>query len=193
MFFVLLLIIGLAAFLIQVNYLSRDSKLNLIPIEGKQFGGDFSLSSDGQTVNLQDFRGKVVAMYFGYTSCPDVCPTTLGLLGAAVKALKPEEAAQVQGLFISVDPERDQGEKLTSYARHFYPDFVGATGTEDQVRQVTRQYGVFFEKQSSNSALGYLVDHSSQIYIIDKQGQFKTVLPHDMSRDDILNALRANL
>ncbi|MCB1622555.1 MAG: SCO family protein [Thiothrix sp.] len=193
MFFVLLLIIGLAAFLIQVNYLSQDRKLSLIPIEGQQFGGDFVLTSDGQTVRLQDFRGKVVVMYFGYTSCPDVCPTTLGLLGAAVKALKPEEAAQVQGLFISVDPERDQGEKLMGYAQHFYPDFIGATGTEEQLRQVTRQYGVFFEKQPGNSALGYLVDHSSQLYIIDKQGRFKTVLPHDLSRDDLVHVLRANL
>lgn len=175
--------------------LSRPmGQLDLERIEGKTFGGDFTLyTGDKQPVKLSDFKDKVVLMYFGYASCPDACPTSLAMLGAALKKMEPEEVAQVQGVFISVDPERDQGEILDAYAQHFHPNFVGVTGTLEEVKQVSLQYGNYFKKAESDSALGYLVDHGTKTYVIGKNGQLAQLLSHDMAIPDILTAVRSAL
>ena len=166
-------------------------QLDLERIEGKTFGGDFTLyTGDKQPVKLSNFKDKVVLMYFGYASCPDACPTSLAMLGTALKKMEPEEVAQVQGLFISVDPERDQGEKLDAYAQHFHPNFVGVTGTLEEVKQVSLQYGNYFKKTESDSELGYLVDHGTKTYVIGKNGQLAQLLSHDMAIPDILTAVR---
>ena len=154
---------------------------------------DFSLTQNQQTVHLKDFRGKLVLVYFGYAACPDVCPTSLALLGSALKALTPAEVAQIQPMFISVDPARDHGSKLMDYARYFYPSFIGITGTEQEIQQAARQYGAFYSKVASNSALGYTVDHSSNSYLIGKQGQLLTTFKHDATRAEILTGIRAAL
>ena len=154
---------------------------------------DFSLTQNQQTVHLKDFRGKLVLVYFGYAACPDVCPTSLALLGSALKALTPAEVAQIQPIFISVDPARDHGSKLTDYARYFYPSFIGITGTEQEIQQAARQYGAFYSKVASNSALGYTVDHSSNSYLIGKQGQLLTTFKHDATQAEILTGIRAAL
>jgi protein SCO1/2 len=99
----------------------------------------------------------------------------------------------VQPVFISIDPERDQGEKLTAYATYFHPSFIGITGTPDEVQKVANQYGGFFIKVDSDSALEYLVEHTSKTYIISKDGQYVSILPHDMSGDVALNAIRSGL
>ena len=154
---------------------------------------DFSLTQNQQTVHLKDFRGKLVLVYFGYAACPDVCPTSLALLGSALKALTPAEVAQIQPMFISVDPARDHGSKLMDYARYFYPSFIGITGTEQEIQQAARQYGAFYSKVASNSALGYTVDHSSNSYLIGKQGQLLTTFKHDATQAEILTGIRAAL
>ena len=174
---------------------SDQPQSTLTPIAGKSFGGDFTLKTgDGKSVSLSDYRGKVVLMYFGYASCPDVCPTSMALLGTALKRLEAEEVAQIQGLFISVDPERDQGEKLTAYAQYFHPNFTGVTGTLTELKQVAKQYGIFFGKaDESSSSLGYLVDHSSRTYVIGKEGQLAHLLPHDKTIPEVVTAIRAAL
>lgn len=164
-----------------------------VPVTPGRFGGDFTLLQEDQAVKLSDFRGKLVVMYFGYASCPDVCPTTLALIASALRELAPEELEQVQPIFISVDPQRDQGEKLTAYASYFHPSFIGITGTEDEVQKVANQYGGFFIKVESDSAMGYLVDHTSKTYMVSRDGKYVTILPHDMTRDDVLNAIRSGL
>ena len=160
--------------------------------EGK-FGGDFTLFQGDNPVSLSDFQGKLVVMYFGFTSCPDVCPTTLSIIASALRQLTPEELEAVQPIFISIDPERDQGEKLAAYAAYFHPDFIGITGTPDEVQKVINQYGGFFIKVESDSALGYQVEHTSKTYIISKDGQYVTILPHDMTSDLVLTAIRSGL
>jgi len=160
--------------------------------EGK-FGGDFTLFQGDKPVSLSDFHGQLVVMYFGFASCPDVCPTTLAIIASALRQLTPEELEAVQPIFISIDPERDQGEKLTAYAAYFHPDFIGITGTPDEVQNIINQYGGFFIKVESDSALGYLVEHTSKTYIISKDGQYVSILPHDMTSDLALTAIRSGL
>ncbi|PID34390.1 MAG: electron transport protein SCO1/SenC, partial [Thiotrichales bacterium] len=106
-----LIVLG-GVLVVAQTILSGDIK-QLMPVSGQSFGGDFTLQAEDKTIKLSDYKGKMVLVYFGYTSCPDVCPTSLAMLGAGLKRLSDEEVAQVQGIFISVDPERDQGEKLT--------------------------------------------------------------------------------
>lgn len=154
---------------------------------------DFTLTQNSQAVHLKDFRGKLVLLYFGYASCPDVCPTSLALLSSALKELSPEELTQIQPIFISVDPARDNGTKLMEYARYFSPNFLGITGTEQEIQRAAMQYGAFYSKVNSNSAMGYTVDHSSNSYLIGKDGQLLTTFKHDASKADIIAGIRAAL
>ena len=172
--------------------INTDGYTKVKVIEGK-FGGDFTLFQGDKPVSLSDFHGKLVVMYFGFASCPDVCPTTLSIIASALKKLTPEEMQAVQPIFISIDPERDQGEKLDAYAAYFHPDFIGITGTPDEVQKVANQYGGFFIKVESDSALEYLVEHTSKTYIISKDGKYVSILPHDMTSDVALNAMRSGL
>lgn len=164
-----------------------------VPVIPNKIGGNFTLMQDDKQVELRDFRGKLVVMYFGFASCPDVCPTTLAIIASALRELTPAELEKVQPIFISVDPERDQGEQLMAYATHFHPSFIGITGTTDEVQKVAHQYGAFFIKSESDSALGYTIDHTSSTYLISKNGKYVTVLPHNMTRDDLLDTIRAGL
>jgi protein SCO1/2 len=158
-----------------------------------KFGGDFTLYQGDTPVKLSDFHGKLVVMYFGFASCPDVCPTTLSIIASALRQLTPEELESVQPVFISIDPERDKGEKLDAYAAYFHPDFIGITGTPDEVQNVINQYGGFFIKAESDSAMGYQVEHTSKTYIISRDGQYVSILPHDMTSDLALNTIRGGL
>ena len=164
-----------------------------VPVIEGRFGGDFKLYGHDKPVSLSDFRGKLVVMYFGFASCPDVCPTTLSIIAAALNQLTPDEMESVQPIFISIDPERDRGERLTAYAEYFHPGFIGITGTPEEVQKVANQYGGFFVKVESDSALDYMVEHTSKTYIISKDGKYVSILPHDMSSDDALNAIRNEL
>lgn len=154
---------------------------------------DFTLTQNHQAVHLHDFRGKLVLLYFGYASCPDVCPTSLALLSSALKELSAEEAAQIQPIFISVDPERDNGTKLMDYARYFFPSFIGITGTEQEIQRTAMQYGAFYSKVKSTSAMGYTVDHSSNSYLLGKDGQLLTTFKHDVNKVEIMAGIRAVL
>lgn len=196
------LIIGLLAFAVGIfaaqQFISRPSapdneRGTLAPVIEGKFGGDFSLTQDGKSVKLSDFSGKVVMLYFGYASCPDICPTALAIITAGLKQLSAEELAQTQPIFISVDPERDNGERLTAYATHFHPSFIGLTGTPEEIKQAATQYGAFYAKVQSNSAMGYLVDHTSNTYLVSKDGKSVKILPHDMTPADVADSIRAAL
>jgi len=200
-----IIIVGLLAFALGIGIaqyylpqsgpdleINADGYTKVKVTEGK-FGGDFTLFQGDEQVRLSDFHGKLVVMYFGFASCPDVCPTTLTIIASALRQLTPEELETVQPIFISIDPERDQGEKLTAYATHFHPSFIGITGTPDKVQKIANQYGGFFIKVESDSALEYLIEHTSKTYIISKDGQYVSILPHDMTSDVVLNAIRSGL
>ena len=149
-------------------------------------GGHFSLQSDQGTVSLSDFKGKVVMIYFGYMSCPDICPTSLLFMGSAMDLLNESQAAEVQGIFISLDPDRDSPEAIGFYARGFNERFIGLTDTKSVIDQLARQYGVVYKKTPlKDSAMGYVVDHTSVTYLIDQNGVLQYLLPHNSTAEKI--------
>jgi len=159
-------------------------------IETAPRGGDFSLMSADGPFRLQDQRGKVVLIYFGYTFCSDVCPTNLALMAQALNALTEEELARVQGLFVSVDPERDKVAQLKKYAHHFHETMRGVTGSQAEVAEIAKRYGAAYRKVEGESAGGYLVDHSSNTYIIAPDGSLHSILPHAAPAQQILKITR---
>ncbi|MEI7613265.1 MAG: SCO family protein [Betaproteobacteria bacterium] len=150
----------------------------------------FTLNSPAGPVSLSDYRGKVVLIYFGYTFCPDVCPTSLAALAQALSALTPKELEQVQGVFISVDPERDSMEVLKIYVPYFHPSLLGLSGSTEQVAQVARQYGARYMKQKPNADGLYSVDHSSFTYVVAPDGKLAARLPHGTSPQQIVDKIR---
>lgn len=155
-------------------------------------GGDFILQSAEGAVSLSDYQGKTIVLYFGYAFCPDVCPTSLGLLSVALGKLKAEELDKIQAFFISVDPERDTVEKLKTYANSFHPSIKGITGTAEDIAKVAKLYGAMYMKVDlPGSAMGYSVDHSSRYYVVDSDGKVKKLIDHGTSPDDIVAALRS--
>jgi len=156
-------------------------------------GGDFKLDSISGPVDLKQFRGKVTVLYFGYTICPDACPTTLFALGEAMRGLKADEAAKIQPLFITLDPARDDVKRLDEYSRFFYPTMLGLRGSEAKLAAVAKQYGVLYAKQKVDSAANYVVDHSSFLYVIDANGKLVHSVPYGSSPLEIEAALRAAL
>lgn len=162
-----------------------------LPSQEAPPGGDFALQSAAGPVSLQDFRGKVVLLYFGYASCPDVCPTALSLMAQALNGLSEKELSQVQGLFVSLDPERDTLERLAEYAPYFHSKLLGVTGTPKQVAEVAGRYGVdYYRVDLEGSALGYAINHTSATYLIGPDGGLRFLFPHQTSASVILEAVR---
>lgn len=157
-------------------------------------GGPFTLvDQTGRAVDQSILRGKWTAVFFGYTYCPDVCPTTLQTLGAASRSLG-AAAKDFQVVFITVDPERDTPGTLKAYlsSAAFPSGTIGLTGTADQIAAVAKAYGVFYQKEGSGPS--YAVDHSSAIYLMNPQGRFDNVIAYGLTpteaRDQILAAMR---
>lgn len=158
-------------------------------------GGDFTLQSAEGPVALADYRGKVVVLYFGYTFCPDICPTSLNLIAEALKQLKPEERARVAVLFVSVDPTRDTPSHLKQYVQFFAPEFVGLTGTNEALAEIARRYGVIYARQKAapDSPMAYAVDHTSETYLIAAHGVLADRLAHGTAPDVLAGAIRKQL
>lgn len=152
-------------------------------------GGAFTLTDhNAKTVTDKDFLGSYMMVYFGYTYCPDVCPTSLGLMGHALDILAkedPKQAARIQPIFVSVDPERDTVAVLKEYAPNFHPRLLGLTGTVDQVKEAANAYRVYFAKVVEKDAKPgeYLMDHSSITYVIGPDGKFVTHFGHGTAAD----------
>ena len=146
------------------------------------------IAHTGARVSLDDYAGKVVVLYFGYTFCPDVCPTTLSRLATA-RGLLGDRADDVQVLMVSVDPERDTPDVLAKYVPAFDESFIGLTGTRQEVAQLATVYGVYFEKTEVEGAAGYLVDHTATVMVVDRDGFLKLVLPFDVTAPDIADDL----
>ena len=170
-----------------------DQFHNLRQPAGPLPAGDFTVTTPDGIFSLKDYRGKVVLVYFGYTFCPDVCPTSLAALGQAFAALSAEELERVKGVFVSVDPERDTLEILKVYAPFFHPNIIGATGTPEQLADIARRYGVSYMKQKPINGRPYTVDHSSFTYLIGPDGKLAVTLPHGSSPEDLVAAIRLQL
>jgi len=149
---------------------------------------DFELrGSDGAALKPSRYRGKVVALAFGFTSCPDVCPVTLGTLSEARKKLV-AEGQDLQVVYVTVDPERDDVERMRTYLATFDPSFVGGTGTPDQLDTVRKAYGILAEKVTTPA--GYSVAHSSSIYLIDREGKLRALMPYGHPADDFVHDVK---
>lgn len=153
-------------------------------------GGDFTLTGPQGPVNLHDFAGKVVLLYFGYTYCPDICPTSLVIWKQAFALLTPAELAEVQPLFVSVDPERDTVARLKEYGAFFHPKILGITGAPDQLTRIAASYGAVYSRHEGESAGGYVVDHTALTYLIDRQGKLVASLPHALPPDQLVAEIR---
>lgn len=175
-------------------WLSRDRSgkdLSALHLAAPPTGGDFVLQGAAGPVDLASLRGKVVLLYFGYTTCPDICPTNLAFIASALHQLDAAELDAVRVIFVSVDPERDDVQRLARYVAYFHPNILGVTGTPDAVARVARLYGAAYRRvEQTGSAMGYLVDHSAQTYAIDRQGRLARTLDHATPPDQIARTLR---
>lgn len=157
-------------------------------------GGDFTLQSASGPVSLKDYRGKLVLLYFGYTFCPDICPTSLAATSEGLKQLKPEELAQVAMIFVSVDPKRDTPDRLKEYVEFFHPAIVGVTGAPENIAEIAKRYGVFYAEQKVETAGGgYVVDHSADTFIVAPDGQLVGKIAHATPPDQVVVAIRKHL
>jgi protein SCO1 len=152
-------------------------------ITGADYGKSLQLTDHtGRPRSLEDWRGKAVVLFFGFTHCPDVCPTTLADVSNALKQLGPD-AQRVQVLFVTVDPERDTPEVLAKYVTAFDPAFLGLYGDDAATRRVAKEFKVYYEKRKTDG--GYSVDHSAQSYVIDPQGRLRLFVRHDRIASDL--------
>jgi len=148
-------------------------------------------AAGGNTVSEQTYRGKWLIVYFGYTFCPDVCPTTLLEIAGALDKLGPGAEA-VQGLFVSIDPKRDTPEILGAYVKSFDPRIVGLTGTTAQIAVAAKSFNVFYERRDTDDG-GYAYDHTTLIYLVDPDGRFVRALTGDAGAQQIAEALAVSM
>jgi protein SCO1/2 len=169
---------------------SKPSVFASTDISTVDWGKDFSLTDhNGQARHLADFRGKAVVLFFGYTQCPDVCPTTLATLRDAM-ALLGEDAKRVQVLFVTVDPARDTPALLAQYAPAFHPSFLGLYADEKGIAAVAKEFKVFYAIQPGSTPGSYSVDHSTGSYAFDTQGKLRLLLRHGETPGNVATDLK---
>lgn len=154
-------------------------------------GGPFSLTDTaGAAATDKTYLGKPALVYFGFTNCPDICPSGLQAISAALDKIGPDAAAKLSAIFITLDPERDTGPKLGDYLKSFHPRIVGLTGTTTTIAEAAKAYRVYAKKVVTDAAKGdYTIDHSGFMYLIDSSGQYVTHFPHNVSADKLSTAL----
>jgi protein SCO1/2 len=162
-------------------------------ITGVDYGRALALTDHtGKARTLDDFRGKAVVLFFGFTHCPDVCPTTLADMAQVKRKLGPL-GERVQVLFVTVDPERDTLDKLAKYVPAFDPSFLGLRGSLEDTRAVAREFKIYFEKRPGATPGEYAIDHSAQSYVIDPQGRLRLFVRHERIGEDLAPDLRTLL
>ncbi len=168
---------------------SEAPQFQLTDVTGAKFGRDFQLTDqNGKPRTLADFKGKVVAVFFGYTYCPDVCPTTLGELALVANELG-ADASRLQVLFITVDPARDTPAVLAQYVPAFHPGFLGLYGDADATARTAKEFRVVYQKQPLPGG-GYSVDHSAGTYIYDPAGRLRLFASYGQGAPKILHDVR---
>jgi len=169
----------------------RGPRFKSTDITGADYGRALELTDhNGRPRSLADWRGKAVVVFFGFTHCPDVCPTTLADVSQAIKQLGPD-AQRVQVLFVTVDPERDTKEALGKYVTAFDPGFLGLYGDAAATQRAAKEFKVYYEKRKTDT--GYSIDHSAQSYVIDPQGRLRLFVRPDRIGADLPDDLRTLL
>ncbi len=168
-----------------------SGKVGVPDIDQSLPGGNFQLHSSQGDFSLDQLKDRVVLLYFGYTRCPDICPTSLSIIAQALNELSQEELKSVKGVFVSVDPKRDSYQDLDEYVRYFHPNLMAVTGSEEEIAQVARQYGAQYQAVPlEGSAMDYAIDHSAVIYLINPEGDLRFIFPHGTPAFVILEAIR---
>lgn len=164
------------------------------PLAGARIGGPFALTDqNGKTVRESDFAGRYRIVYFGYTYCPDVCPTDMAKIGQAMKILDkdaPRIAAKVVPIFITVDPERDTPAVIKQFVANFHPGIVGLTGSPQAIAEVAKRYAIYFKKQPPGPGGGYMVDHLAVAYLMGPNGEPIASLPIDKDGQAIASQVK---
>ena len=168
-------------------------KFDAVDITGVDWGRGFELTDHHGTLRtLADFRGKVVLLFFGFTSCADICPTTMAKLGEVMRLLG-ADADRVQGLFVTVDPKRDTPQVLAQYVPAFHPAFLGLYGTEQQTAAAAKEFKVYFQAQKPGESGFYTVDHSSPVFALDRRGRLRLLIRPEMNAESVARDLRVLL
>lgn len=168
---------------------SGGATLPLLPL-----GGDFELTDhNGLRFAMASLRGKVVLVFFGYTMCPDACPTTLSKLSTAWSRLSEEDRARVKAVYITIDPERDSPQVLKAHLEYFGVDAIGLTGTAEEVAHVAHLFKAHYEKSDAKTAGGYLMSHTVSIFGLDAQGKARTIIDYEASVDTVVREIKALL
>jgi protein SCO1/2 len=191
------LLVGLGAFLLigltivgVIVFGKPDSFRGTTYGEPYPAASDFALVRDtGASFQLSAMRGKVVLLFFGYTSCPDVCPTTMAELSQALSKLNKQDAEQVQVVFVTVDPGRDTPQRVQEYVNHFNPAFIGLSGSEEELSKIWNAYGVFREIVNDTSTAGYTVNHTARTTVIGRDGNLRVSYIFGTPVDDIVHDL----
>ncbi len=185
--FVLLLLVGAAVFVFAKPANFRGTTF----AEPYPVASEIDLTrSDGSRFRLSEMRGEVVLLFFGYTSCPDVCPATLAELRQSLSELEEQDAQQVKVVFVTVDPERDSPQRVQEYVDQFNPAFIGLSGPETSLEKVWAEYGVYREIADEQSAAGYIVNHTARVSLIDQQGNLRVSFSFDTPVEDIVHDLK---
>jgi protein SCO1/2 len=181
----------LLAFALTLAGCGREGpKFRASDVTGSSFGHDFALTDhNGEARTLADFRGKVVVLFFGYTQCPDVCPTTLATLAEAKKRLGPD-GDKVQVLFVTIDPERDKPALLLPYVTAFDPSFLGLYGDADATARTAKEFKIIYQKQPGPTPETYTMDHSAGTFVFDTEGRLRLYVGHGQDAELFAHDLR---
>ncbi|OWQ46256.1 SCO family protein [Roseateles noduli] len=162
-----------------------------VDLTGAAYARGFSLpDQNGKTRTLEDFKGKVVVVFFGFTQCPDVCPTTLAELAQVKKALGPD-GDKVQGVFVTVDPERDKPELLKAYLESFDPGFVALRGTPEQLKETAKEFKIYYAKVPGKTPDSYTMDHTAASFLFDPQGRVRVFSRYGAGASALMGDIKA--
>lgn len=187
--FFAVLLTGLFFLLTGCSEQSNKPVFKLTDVTGASFGKTLELiDHNGQRRTLSDFKGKVVTLFFGFTHCPDVCPTTLSEMAVVMKELG-ADAGRLQVLFVTVDPERDTADLLKRYVPAFNPSFLGLTGSADEIARAAKEFKIYYQKQPLKGG-GYTMDHSAGTYIIDGEGRLRLFAQYGAGAPALLHDIR---
>jgi protein SCO1/2 len=186
------LVVVLGAILISMILFvtgSRPPALHGTYLEPPLEAADFELTSADGRISKSSYEGRLVVLFFGYTLCPDVCPTTMSRLRRTMEILG-SEADQIQVIMVSVDPERDTPENVSSYARAFNRNFIGLTGTQEEIDRVAADYGIFHAKAEGSANTTYLVDHTAAVMVLDRNGDTRLIWSFEITPEEMAEDLR---
>lgn len=184
----------LSVTIILAYVLTRDKPLGEGYKLASEYGGEFTLQSDKGEVSLSDFRGKVVVMYFGFMNCQEACPVSLTKMRRAFKRLNQEELNNVQGILVSIDPKRDTPEDLAAFAKNYHANVIGLVDNKQVIDKMVAQYGGMADMAVlDGNSVNYQVDHSSRLYMIDKQGKLLTTMSYSTTPAELVAKIRQML